>query len=332
MWAVLSRDPGGPETLSIERLDDPRPGPGQVLIAIAACGVNFPDLLFIQDLYQIKLPRPFSPGAEVAGVVEAVGEGVTGFRPGDRVIGRCGWGGMAEKIAIDEGRCLAIPAAMPFEDAATFLFTYATARYALVTRGRLRAGETVLVLGAAGGVGVAAVQVAKALGARVLAAVSSADKLDFARQQGADDGLVYPTDIAGDAAARDLTKAIRQLTGASGADLVLDPVGGALAEPALRGIAEGGRYLVLGFTAGIAKLPLNLPLLKSCDVMGVNWRSFLLADPAGNAANEQALLELYRRGLIKPAITGRYPLARAAEAIGRLQGRSLLGKIVVTMD
>ncbi len=331
MKALLSRTPGGPETLHLEEVLDPHAGRGQLLIAIKACGVNFPDLLTIQDRYQVKAPRPFAPGAEIAGVVSAVGEGVAGFAAGDRVIGRCGTGGMAEMIALEADRCAKIPAAMPFTDAAAFQFTYATGYFALETRGRLRAGETVLVLGAAGGVGLAAIQIAKALGARVIAAASSEQKIAFARQHGADDGLVYPVQLDAEAEQRAFSGRLKAVLGPGGADVVVDPVGGPLTEVALRNTARGGRFLILGFTAGIASVPMNVPLLKSCDILGIDWRVFLLTHPEVNAANLDALFAMYERGEVVPIITETFPLARGAEAIARLQGRSAMGKIVVTM-
>lgn len=331
MRALLSRIAGGPETLRVETVPDPQMGPGQILISVKACGVNFPDLLLIQDLYQAKAPRPFSPGAEIAGVVEDVGSDVKGFAKGDHVVGRCGWGGMAEKIALDADRCTAMPATMPFADAAAFLFTYATSYYALKSRGRLVAGETVLVLGAAGGVGLAAVQIAKAMGARVIAAVSSESKLAFVRQHGADDGLVYPAALTSDEEKRELSRRMKALLGPAGANVVLDPVGGPLSEIALRCTAEQGRFLVLGFTAGIPSVPLNLPLLKSCDILGVNWRTLVLSAPAENEANQRALFDMYERGLVAPVITETFPLARGGEAIRRFQDRAVMGKMVVTI-
>jgi NADPH2:quinone reductase len=330
MKALISRMAGGPETLRLEDVPDPTLEPGQLLISVAACGVNYPDLLVIQDRYQVKPARPFSPGAEFAGVVTKVANGVQDYSVGDRVIGRCGWGGMAEKIALAADRCTRFPESMSFEHAATFLFTYATSYFGLKTRGRLQAGETVLVLGAAGGVGIAAVQIAAASGARVITAVSSEDKLAFTRRHGAADGLVYPAmlDASG---ARDLSQSLKEIAGPRGVDIVFDPVGGALADPALRAVAEGGRYLVLGFTAGIPKIPLNLPLLKSCDILGINWRTLVLSQPELNEANQRELFKLYEQKLIAPIITETIPLARAADAIAKLQDRSVMGKIVVTM-
>jgi len=326
----MSHGPGGPETLRLEALPDPVPGAGQLLVSIAACGVNFPDLLMIQDLYQVKAPRPFSPGAEIAGTVAAVGDGVTDFKVGDRVAGRCGTGGMAEMIVLDAGRCTRIPDEMPFTDAAAFQFTYETAYYALVTRARLKPSETVLVLGAAGGVGSASIQVAKALGARVVAAVSSEEKLAFARSLGADDGLVYRMGDGAVDAKKELAQAMKSAVGPAGADIVLDPVGGFAVEPAMRSAAEGGRYLILGFTAGIGAMPMNLPLLKSCDVLGINWRTFTLEQPLQSAENRLHLLRLYAAGKIAPAVSAVLPLDQGAAAIAAFKDRNVMGKIVVS--
>jgi NADPH:quinone reductase len=329
MRALMSYEPGGPETLRMETLLDPVPAAGQVLISVAACGVNYPDLLLIQDLYQVRASRPFSPGAEIAGTIKAIGDGVVDFVPGDRVAARCGTGGMAELIAIDAARCTKIPDTMPFLDAAAFQFTYETAFYALVTRGRLGPGDTVLVLGAAGGVGSAAIQVAKALGARVVAAASSEEKLAFAMAQGADGGLVYQLADDSPEAKKDLARAMKSAVGPGGANLIVDPVGGFAVEPAMRCAAEGGRYLILGFTAGIGAMPMNLPLLKSCDVMGINWRTFTLEKAARSAENRARLIELYVDRKITPAITKTYRLEEGGAAIAAFKDRGVLGKVVV---
>ncbi len=329
MKAVGSRSAGGPDTLTLEECPDPVPGLDEIVIDVVACGVNFPDLLLIQDLYQVKPQRPFSPGSEVAGIVSAVGPGVSAFVVGDRVIGRSGWGGMAERIVIGADRCTRIPSDMPFATAAAFLFTYATAYYALHTRAALKPAETVLVLGAAGGLGVAAIEIAKAQGARVIAAASSEAKLAFARSKGADASVLYPAEATDKAALIEIGKRFSQAVGTRGADIVFDPVGGAYAEQALRAVAEGARYLVLGFTAGIPRVPFNLPLLKNCDILGVNWRTFILSERERSERNHDALFALYQQGAIKPAITETYPLAKAARAIARLADRTILGKIVV---
>jgi len=332
MKAMLSKQVGGPETLVLEDLPDPVPKPGEVLIAVKACGVNYPDLLIIEDRYQFKPPRPFAPGGEVAGIVEAVGDGVKSIKPGDRVIGSVIAGGMAEKLTVEAERCIPMPDAMPFDEASALILTYATSIHALKDRAKIRKGETLLVLGAAGGVGLSAVELGKAYGARVIAAVSSEDKLAFVRKHGADDGVVYPTGPFDKAGAKALSDLFKQACGEKGADVIYDPVGGDYSEAALRSIAWEGRFLVVGFPAGIAKLPLNLTLLKSCDVVGVFWGAFARRDPKANGANIAELMQLYAKGAIKPLVSERYPLARAGEAISRLASRKAMGKIVVTMD
>jgi NADPH2:quinone reductase len=332
MKAILSTRVGGPETLSLEELPDPKPGAGEVLLAVKACGVNYPDLLIIEDRYQFKPPRPFAPGGEVAGVVEAVGPGVAQFKPGDRVIGSSIAGGMAEKLVLEADRCIAMPASMPFDEASALVLTYGTTIYALKDRGHLAKGETLLVLGAAGGVGISAVELGKAYGARVIAAVSSEEKLAFARKHGADDGVVYPPGPFDKAGAKALADLFKKACGENGADVIYDPVGGEYTEAALRAIAWEGRLLVVGFPAGIPKLPLNLTLLKSCQVVGVFWGAFTRRDPAANAANLNELMQLYARGAIRPVVSERFPLAKAGEAIARLGARKAMGKIVVTME
>ncbi|HZT50165.1 MAG TPA: NADPH:quinone oxidoreductase family protein [Hyphomicrobiaceae bacterium] len=332
MKAMLSRQVGGPETLSLEELPDPVPGPGEVLLAVKACGVNYPDVLIIEDKYQFKPPRPFAPGGEVAGIVEAVGSGVTRLRVGDRVIGSTISGGMAEKLTVPADMCIAMPASMPFDEASALVLTYGTSIYALKDRARLKAGETLLVLGAAGGVGISAVELGKAYGARVIAAVSSEDKLAFAKKHGADSGVVYPQGPFDKAGTRALADLFKQACGEKGADVIYDPVGGDYSEAALRSIAWDGRFLVVGFPAGIPRLPLNLTLLKSCQVVGVFWGAFMRRDPAAHAANVAELMRLYNEGKIRPVVSERYPLARAGEAIARLATRQAMGKIVVTME
>jgi NADPH2:quinone reductase len=332
MKALMSHRAGGPETLVLEEVPDPNPGPGEVRISVRAVGVNFPDLLIIQDLYQIKPPRPFSPGGELAGVVEAVGEGITALRGGDRVLVSPVRGAMAEKAIAQAENCWKIPDSMPFDEAAALLMTYGTSQHALKDRAQLREGETLLVLGAGGGVGLAAVELGKAMGARVIAAASSAEKLALAREHGADDGVQYPTGALDKNAARALTDSFKAACGARGADVIYDAIGGDYSEAALRAIAWAGRHLVIGFTAGIPKLPLNLPLLKGASVVGVFWGEFTRRFPALHAANVGALMALYVSGTIKPAVTERFPLARGGEAIARLGSRAARGKIVVTMD
>jgi NADPH2:quinone reductase len=332
MKAMLSKAAGGPDTLVLEELPDPKPGPGDVVIAVKACGVNYPDLLIIEDRYQFKPPRPFAPGGEVAGVVETVGEGVKGFKPGDRVIGSTISGGMSEKLAVEAERCIHMPASMPFDEASALVLTYGTSIHGLKDRAKLKAGETMLVLGAAGGVGLSAVELGKAYGARVIAAVSSEEKLAFVKKHGADGGVVYPRGPFDKAGAKALADLFKQACGEKGADVIYDPVGGDYSEAALRAIAWEGRFLVVGFPAGIAKLPLNLTLLKSCDVVGVFWGAFARRDPAANARNIAELMQLYEQGKIKPLISERYPLPKAGDAIKKLASRQAMGKIVVTME
>ena len=331
MKAMLSTRAGGPETLTLETLADPVPGPGQILLAVRACGVNYPDVLIIEDRYQFKPARPFAPGGEVAGVVEAIGPGIGAIKPGDRVIGSIIAGGMAEKLVLDAKSAIAMPEAMPFDDASALVLTYATSLYALKDRAVLKRGETLLVLGAAGGVGLSAVELGKAMGARVIAAASSREKLAFAEAHGADAGFVYPPGPFDQASRRALADHFKTACGERGADVIYDPVGGDYSEAALRSIAWEGRFLVVGFPAGIPKLPLNLTLLKSCQVVGVFWGAFAQRDPEGNAANIRALMRYYTEGKIKPVISERYPLARAGEAIARLAARKAMGKIVVTI-
>ena len=331
MKAVLSKVPGGTETLVLEDIPDPAPGVGEVVLDIKACGVNYPDSLIIRDLYQFKPERPFSPGGEVSGIVSAVGDGVTALKEGDRVIGSVGWGGMAEKVKVDARRCIPIPDAMPYDHAAAFSMTYGTSYYGLKQRGQLAGGETLLVLGAAGGVGLAAVELGKIMGGRVIAAVSSEDKLALAKAHGADDGVIYPSgpfDKDGEKALRDLFKTA---CGEGGANVIYDPVGGAYTEASLRAIAWEGRLLVIGFPAGIPKLPLNLTLLKSCQVVGVFWGEWGRRFPQENAENVRELLTFYTQGKIKPTVSETFPLERAGEAIDWLAGRKAMGKVVVTM-
>ena len=329
MKALLSRHPGGPETLVLEDIPEPAAGPGEVRVVVRACGVNYPDLLIIQDLYQFKPPRPFAPGAEIAGVADAVGTGVGNVRVGDRVVLSPVRSGMSEKVVGLASNCWKIPDAMPFDEAAALLMTYGTSQHALKDRAQLRSGETLLVLGAAGGVGIAAVELGKAMGARVVAAASSAEKLALARDHGADEGVQYPVGSLDKAGARALTDRFKAVCGADGAQVIYDAVGGDYTEAALRAIGYQGRHLVVGFPAGIPKLPLNLPLLKSCQIIGVFWGDFTARNPALHAANVAALMDLYREGRIKPAVTERYPLARGGEAIAALGARRARGKVVV---
>jgi len=332
MKAVLSRAVGGPETLELAEIADPVAAKGEVLIRVAACGVNYPDSLIIEDKYQFKPARPFAPGGEIAGVVEALGEGVSGLKVGQRVLASTGWGGMAEKVACEARRVMPIPDAMPFDEAAAFLMTYGTSYYALKQRGALKQGETLLVLGAAGGVGSAAVEIGKAMGARVIAAASTPEKIAAAKSWGADEGLVYASGPFDGDGRKKLAESFKAVCGEKGADVIYDSVGGDYSEASLRAIAWEGRFLVIGFPQGIAKLPLNLTLLKSCQVVGVFWGAFAARLPEENAANTRELFALYEKGAIKPRVSKTYPLARAGEAIAWLSSRQALGKVVVTVD
>lgn len=332
MKALLSRNPGGPETLELAELPDPVAGPGQLLVQVKACAINYPDVLIIEDKYQFKPPRPFAPGGEVAGVVEAVGESVTGWKPGDRLIAMLGHGGLAEKVLVGAATALPLPAERSFEDGSALILTYATTIHALLDRGKLAAGETLLVLGAAGGVGLAAVELGKAFGARVVAAVSSEEKAAAVRDAGADLALVYPRGPFDKDGAKALAQQFKDAVGSNGADVIYDPVGGDYTEAALRAIAWEGRHLVVGFPAGIPKLPLNLTLLKSCDVRGVFWGAFAARDPKANAAHIRTLFELWDAGKIAPRVSRTWPLAQGAEAIAFMAARQAVGKLVVTME
>ncbi|NDW44040.1 NADPH:quinone oxidoreductase family protein [Ruegeria sp. PrR005] len=330
MKAMLSTAVGGPETLELTELPDPTPGKGELLVRVHAAGVNFPDTLMIRDLYQMKPPRPFAPGGEIAGEVLAVGEGVSGYAPGDRVLALTGHGGFATHLTVKANVAVRIPDAMPYEDAACFIFTYGTSHHALKDRAALQPGETLLILGAAGGVGAAAIELGKAAGARVIAAVSSEEKAEFCRQIGADETLVYPRELDRDGQ-KALSAEIKKLAGGDGVDVVYDAVGGAYAEPCLRAMAWKGRYLVVGFPAGIPNIPLNLTLLKGCQIVGVFWGASVFREPKGHAENMADLFRLYAEGRIKPRISARFPLEQAAEALEMMQDRKVLGKVVITM-
>ena len=331
MKSLRSHAVGGPETLTLDEIDTPSPGPGQILVAVKACAINFPDSLIIRDMYQFKPPRPFAPGGEIAGVVEALGEGVTRWKLGDKVMGGVGSGGLSEKIAVDAARMFAVPEGVSFETASAILMTYGTNIHGLLDRGHLKAGDTLLVLGAAGGVGIAAVELGKAWGARVIAAVSSEEKAQVAREAGADDTVIYPTGALDKDQQRALTEAFKSACGPDGAHVIYDIVGGDYSEPALRAIAWEGRFCVVGFPAGIAKMPLNLTLLKSCDICGVFWGAFVARFPEANAKHVATLFEMLKAGQINPRISQVLPLERGGEAIQLLQDRKALGKVVVRM-
>ncbi len=330
MQALLSVAPGGPDTLKLTTLPDPSPQKGQVLVRVRAAGVNFPDTLIIRDLYQMKPPRPFAPGGEIAGDIIAVGDGVSGLQAGDRVLALTGHGGFAEQICIPAASAVKFPDTMPYEEAACFIFAYGTSYHALKDRAGLRTGETLLVLGGAGGVGSAAVELGKAMGARVIAAVSSSDKAAFCRDLGADETVIYSRNMDR-TAQKAFSAEIKKLAGGEGVDVVYDAVGGDYAEPALRALAWKGRYLVVGFPAGIPSIPLNLPLLKGCEIVGVFWGASVFRDPKGHAENLRELFGLYAAKKVRPRISARFPLQRAAEALDLLTERAVLGKVVVSM-
>lgn len=322
MKAVVCKRHGLPASLVLEEIPALMPGPQQVVIKVHAAGVNFPDTLIIQGTYQFKPDLPFTPGGEVAGVILRVGSEVTNLHEGDRVLAPLGWGGFAEEALAEARRVLPIPAEMDFATASAFVLTYGTSHHALKDRARLQPGETLLVMGAAGGVGLAAIEIGKAMGARVIAAASSDDKLDFCREHGADEIIHYVRD--------DLRGRLKEITGERGVDVVYDPVGGSHSEPALRSTAWNGRYLVVGFAAGkIPSIPLNLPLLKGCSIIGVFWGAFARKEPLRNAENMRELFSWFQQGRVKPHICARYPLDRTADAMTAVMNRTAKGKVIV---
>jgi NADPH:quinone reductase len=322
MRAVLCKEFGPPSKLVVEDVPSPRPGPGQVVVSVRAAAINFPDGLIIEGKYQIRPEPPFSPGFEVAGVVKERDGVVVAFSPGDRVIAITTWGGYAEEVAVDEQNLVPMPATLDFADAAAFMTTYGTSYYALKDRAGLRAGETLLVLGASGGVGLAAIQIGKAMGARVIAAASSDAKLAICRQEGADELINY--------ASQDLRARVKEITAGRGIDVVYDPVGGNFTERALRDMAWNGRYLIVGFAAGeIPKLPANLPLLKNCSIIGVFWLAFTKTERERSSRNNDELMELLAARKLRPHLHARYPLERAAEALSEVLAQRSSGKVVL---
>ena len=332
MKAMLSHEPGGPETLKLTEMEAPEPKKKQVRIRIRAAGLNFPDTLIIKDMYQMKPPRPFAPGGEIAGEIEAVGEGVEGLKIGDRVLGMSGFGGFATHMCLDAERVMKIPDAMPFDEASCLVLTYGTSHHALKNRAEIKAGESLLILGAAGGVGAAAIELGKAAGARVIAAVSSEEKAQFCRDLGADETIIYARDMDDRDAQKAFSTQIKEAAGGDGVDVVYDAVGGAYAEPAVRALAWKGRFLVVGFPAGIPKIPLNLTLLKGCQIVGVFWGAHTLREPAMHAENMADLFRMYKDGQIKPRISARFPLEKAADALNLMMDRKVLGKVVLDVD
>ena len=325
MKAMMSYEAGGPDSLKLTEAPTPAPGPGQIRISVKAAGVNFPDTLIIRDMYQFRPPRPFAPGGEVAGLVDALGDGVTAFSKGDRVLAMTLHGGYATDLVVDAKAAVKIPDAMPFDEAAGFLMTYGTSHYALKDRAHLKQGESLFILGAA------AIEIGKAMGAKVVAGVSSPEKAAFARSLGADDFVIYPKEIDKDGQ-KALSNQIKQACGGDGANVVYDAVGGDYAEPAVRALAWEGRFLVVGFPAGIPKLPLNLTLLKSCQIVGVFWGAFTMRDPKRHAAHVAELLHWYTEGKIRPRVTAHFPLEKAAEALILVEGRKVQGKAVLVME
>ena len=325
MKAVLCKQHGLPDTLVVEEIPSPKAGAKQVVITVKACGVNFPDTLIIQNKYQFKPELPFSPGGEVAGIIKEVGEGVNHLNVGDTVIAMTGWGGFAEEVLTDASRVFPVPPVFDFKTAATFAYVFGTSYHALKDRAQLQEGETVLVLGASGGVGLAAVQLAKVMGAKVIAAASTAEKLAVCSQYSADAIVNYSDD--------NWREQVKVLTEGKGVDVVYDAVGGHYAEPALRSMAWNGRYLVVGFAAGdIPKIPLNLPLLKGCSVVGVFWGEFATRQKKDNQANMMQLFGWLMQGKIKPHISAEYPLEQAAQALNDLLERKATGKVVLVVD
>ena len=322
MKAVLCKTWGLPDTLVVEECPDLLPGAGQVVIDVKAAGVNFPDVLIIQNKYQFKPELPFTPGSELSGIVSAVGEGVTNVKIGDKVIAFIGHGAFAQQVVVPVQAIMPMPSGMDFDTAAAITLTYGTSHHAVVDRAGLKAGETMLVLGAAGGVGLAAIEIGKALGARVIAAASSDEKLDICKQHGADLTINYSTE--------DLREAIKKATDGKGPDVIYDPVGGIYAEPAFRSIAWRGRYLVIGFANGeIPKLPLNLTLLKGASLVGVFWGEFAKREPKANLAAMRELIGWLAEGKIKPHISGKYSLEETAKALNDIAARKVTGKVVI---
>ena len=323
MKAVVCRDWGPPESLVIEERPPLEAGRGQVVVSVKAANVKFADTLIIQNKYQTKPELPFIPGGEVAGVVKTIGAGVEGYKIGDRVSGQATSGGYAEEALVESDRLLAIPESVDYASAAGVASTYGTSYYALIDRGQLRSGETLLVLGASGGVGLAAVEIGKVLGARVIACASTEEKLAVCRAQGADETINYVTE--------DMRARVKAITKGKGVDVVYDPVGGPYSELALRDMAWGGRFLVVGFAAGdIPRIPLNLPLIKGCSIVGVWIGAFAKRDPAQHRANALALWKWLAEGKIKPYVSATFPLERAADALNALAGRKVAGKVVLT--
>ena len=322
MKAIVCKDWGPPDSLELQDLPDLVPEAGEVVVEVRAAGVNFPDVLTVQGKYQYRPELPFTPGNEFAGTVRAVGDGVSRFKAGDKVIGFARSGAFAEQVRAPADVLMPMPPGMDFDTAAAITLTYGTSHHAVVDRAQLKAGETMLVLGAAGGVGLAAIEIGKALGARVIAAASSADKLEVCRAHGAD--------VLVDYSKEDLREALKAATGGKGPDVIYDPVGGPYTEPALRSIAWRGRHLVIGFAAGeIPKLPWNLMLLKGASVVGVFWGEFARREPQANLAAMREMLGWMAKGKLKPLVSKRYALGETAQALNDMAERKVTGKVVI---
>lgn len=323
MKALLCKTFGPPEDLVVENVADLTPSENDAIVRVHAAGVNFPDVLIIQNKYQFKPDLPFSAGGECAGVVESVGSNVKNVKPGDKVIAFTGWGAFAQQVRADSRALIPMPPDLDFITGASFVLTYATSYHALKDRAALKAGETLLVLGASGGVGLAAIEIGKAIGAKVIAAASTAEKLAVCKEHGADELINYSSE--------DLRARLKDITGGKGVDVIYDPVGGDFTEAAFRSIAWRGRLLVIGFANGeIPKLPLNLALLKGASIVGVFWGDYTKREPMNNITDLRTLLGWLKEGKLRPHIAGQFPLERGAEAIRQLMDRKVSGKLVIT--
>lgn len=331
MKAYLCREFGPINSHKVEEIDSPIPGDNEVVVQVHSAGVAFPDVLVVQGLYQITPDFPFSPGGEFAGIISQIGDKVTQWKVDDRVIGFKGSGGFAEEALCNESNIMPLPDSMDYKTGAIFPLNYGTAIHAFKQRAELKKGENVLIMGAAGGLGITAIHIAKAMGANVIAAASSQEKLDLCELQGADSTILYSRDNMDRDAQKQFSTQLKKLTDRKGVDVIFDPVGGAYSEPALRAIAWEGRYLVIGFTSSIPSIPLNLALLKGCQIVGVFWGAFCMREPILNAENFQQLFSLYEKGDIKPFVTETFPLEQTADAIDKLANRNAIGKITITV-
>ena len=332
MKALQCVELGGPDKLEVKEVDTPSAIPGHVVIDVKSGSINFPDVLMIQGLYQFQPPLPFTPGGEAAGIISEVGEGVTNFKEGDKVFSMTGLGAFAEKTLVPEASCTLIPDSMDYDTAAALSMTYGTSLYALKQRANLQAGETLLVLGASGGVGLSAIELGKAMGAKVIAAASTQDKVDMCMSHGADEGFIYPSGTLDRDQQKELSNKIKELTGGMGANVVYDPVGDSYSEPCLRATAWEGRYLVIGFAAGqIPKIPLNITLLKGCQIVGVFWGAWVGQFPDENKKNFDELFKLHAEGKINPEVSQTFSLENAADAFSHLANRKAKGKVIINI-